>query len=77
MAEAGVCGSERCAGGCIHPTACPGIGAKIMDDLYAFALPHLSQIQLPKNVHFTMGGSEVLAGQVTDSIRQALKETKP
>ena len=42
------------------------------DDLYAFALPKLSTIQLPANVHFTPSGSAVLAEQVAKSIREAL-----
>lgn len=56
------------------------IAAKIMneneiaiDDLHAFALPKLKEIQLPKNVHFTPSGSKVLAEQVVASIRTALK----
>lgn len=43
-----------------------------VDDLHAFALPKLADIQLPKNVHFTDSGSRVLAGQVAASIRSAL-----
>lgn len=56
------------------------IAAKIMrenqiaiDDLHAFALPRLKEIQLPKNVHFTPEGSKVLAEQVVKSIQSALK----
>lgn len=45
-----------------------------VDDLYAFALPRLSEIQLPKNVHFSAEGSRALAEAVTASIRQALAE---
>ena len=47
-----------------------------IDDLYAFALPQLSKIQLPENVHFSPQGSEVLARQVAESIRQALATRK-
>jgi len=43
-----------------------------IDDLYAFALPQLEQIQRPKNVHFTEKGSAVLARQVAASILAAL-----
>jgi hypothetical protein len=43
-----------------------------IDDLYAFALPKLAEIQLPANVHFKPEGSKVLAKQVAASITQAL-----
>lgn len=43
-----------------------------VDDLYAFALPKLAEIQQPKNVHFTQNGSQQLAKQVAASIRQLL-----
>jgi acyl-CoA thioesterase-1 len=43
-----------------------------IDDLYAFALPRLSEIQRPSNVHFTPEGSKVLARQVAASIAEAL-----
>jgi len=45
-----------------------------VDDLYAFALPKLAEIQLPKNVHFSPEGSKVLAKQVATSILAALKK---
>jgi acyl-CoA thioesterase-1 len=44
-----------------------------IDDLHAFALPQLEQIQLPTNVHVTPEGSQVLAQQVARSIEAALK----
>ncbi len=47
-----------------------------IDDLYSFALPQLSKIQRPENVHFSPEGSEILARQVAESIRQALAEEK-
>ena len=47
-----------------------------IDDLYAFALPQLSKIQRPADVHFSPEGSEVLARQVSESIRQALSTRK-
>lgn len=43
-----------------------------IDDLYAFALPRLAEIQRPANVHFTLEGSEGLATQVVASIERAL-----
>ena len=42
------------------------------NDLYAFALPRLQQIQLPANVHFSPSGSQALAEQVVASIQKAL-----
>jgi acyl-CoA thioesterase-1 len=44
-----------------------------IDDLYAFALPRLKEIQHPVNVHFTSAGSDALARQVAASIRKALR----
>lgn len=44
-----------------------------INDLYAFALPRLKEIQRPVNVHFTDPGSAVLAEEVATAIRQALK----
>jgi lysophospholipase L1-like esterase len=43
-----------------------------IDDLYAFALPKLKEIQLPANVHYTAKGYEALAGEVAKSIQAAL-----
>ncbi len=40
-----------------------------IDDLYAFALPRLGDIQQPENVHFTSAGSEMLAQEVVTAIR--------
>jgi lysophospholipase L1-like esterase len=42
------------------------------DDLYSFALPQLSNIQRPMNVHFTPEGSELMARQVAASIESVL-----
>jgi acyl-CoA thioesterase-1 len=39
-----------------------------IDDLYAFALPQLSAIQLPKNVHYNGDGYAKLAEQVVKTI---------
>ena len=43
-----------------------------VDDLHAFALPRLAEIQLPQNVHFTPAGSGVIARRVAATIRAAL-----
>ena len=45
----------------------------IINDLYAFALPQMSALQIPNNVHFTKEGSRVLAEQVVASIRSVLR----
>lgn len=47
-----------------------------ISDLHAFAQPQLGEIQLPKNVHFTPEGSQVLAKHVAAQIRKALPERK-
>jgi acyl-CoA thioesterase-1 len=39
-----------------------------IDDLYAFALPRLAEIQRPANVHFTDAGYAALAKPVADAI---------
>jgi len=44
-----------------------------VNDLYAFALPKLSEIQLPSNVHFKPAGSAELAKPVANSISAALR----
>ncbi len=46
----------------------------MIDDLYAFALARLDEIQRPANVHFTPEGSAVLAKQVAASILEALEK---
>jgi hypothetical protein len=43
-----------------------------IDDLYGFVLPRLKELELPDDVHFSVAGSDALAGQVADSILQAL-----
>ncbi len=60
------------------------VAAKVMkenqiatDDLHAFALTRLKDIQLPANVHFSPEGSKVLAKQVAESITSGLKQRKP
>ena len=47
-----------------------------IDDLYAFALPRLKEIQKPANVHYTPEGSDALAGPVADALRHALAKRK-
>ena len=47
-----------------------------IDDLYAFALPRIKEIQQPDDVHFTFEGSVVLARAVADSILAALKQRR-
>jgi acyl-CoA thioesterase-1 len=46
----------------------------MINDLYAFALPKLKDIQQPVNVHFTAKGSEALAERVAAAIEAALKK---
>jgi acyl-CoA thioesterase-1 len=45
-----------------------------INDLYGFALPRLTKIQRPRNVHFLPEGYDRLADQVATSILAALKE---
>jgi len=45
-----------------------------IDDLYAFALPRLEEIQRPENVHFKPKGSKALAEEVAKSIESALED---
>ena len=47
-----------------------------VNDLHAFALPRLAEIQLPANVHFRPQGSAQLAQPVSKAIAEAL-ETMP
>jgi lysophospholipase L1-like esterase len=42
----------------------------LIDDLYEFVLPHLTEWQRPVNVHFTDAGSEALGQQVSKVILQ-------
>ena len=41
-----------------------------VNDLYAFILPDMAALQLPKNVHFKKEGSEALAKKVVEAIRK-------
>jgi acyl-CoA thioesterase-1 len=45
-----------------------------INDLYAFALPQLSKIQIPGNVHFTREGSVTLARPVAEAILASLED---
>jgi len=47
-----------------------------INDLYAFSLPRLGEIQIPVNSHFHAKGSRVLAGQVAAAIQEALGRRK-
>jgi len=47
-----------------------------VNDLYAFALPRLSEIQLPSNVHFKPEGSAQLARPVAEAIAVAFAERR-
>ncbi|WP_291168492.1 SGNH/GDSL hydrolase family protein [Gimesia sp.] len=57
------------------------IAAKVMqangveiDDLYSFILPHLAEIQNPKDVHFNGKGYDMLGQQVAKHIEGTLKK---
>lgn len=47
-----------------------------INDLYSASLPHLIELQTRDGVHFTSAGSEFLAGNVAESIRQTLAARK-
>jgi GDSL-like lipase/acylhydrolase family protein len=47
-------------------------GGVAIDDLYAFALPKVKEIQLPANVHYTPKGYEALGDEVAKTIQSAL-----
>jgi acyl-CoA thioesterase-1 len=44
----------------------------IINDLYAFMLPRMNELQLPKNVHFTEEGSKALADKVVERINEVI-----
>ncbi len=48
-----------------------------VNDLYAFAMPRLKELQQPNNVHFHDAGSRVLAKRVAASILSALGQPVP
>ena len=43
-----------------------------INDLHAYALPRLQELQIPDDLHFTDAGSAALAEQVAESIRVTL-----
>ncbi len=43
-----------------------------VNDLYDYVLPHLEELQIPANVHFTEKGSQALGKQVSEVIAQYL-----
>lgn len=43
-----------------------------INNLHAFVVPRMNEIQKPHNVHFTDAGSKALAEKVTDRIKEAL-----
>lgn len=49
----------------------------IINDLYAFSLPQLKEIQLPRNVHFTSEGSARLAERNHAVLAPLLKSSNP
>jgi len=49
--------------------------AVVINDLHAFALPRMAEIQQAANVHYSNEGSAVLAKAVAFSIRTALSES--
>jgi acyl-CoA thioesterase-1 len=51
--------------------------AVAVNDLYAFALPRLKELQRPDNVHFTEAGSEALGAEVAAAIRAQLTRRRP
>lgn len=44
----------------------------VINDLYAYTLPKLAEVQRPANVHFSTTGSEFLAKKVAKSIEEVL-----
>jgi acyl-CoA thioesterase-1 len=59
---------------------CNAIAGSIMaqagvsiNDLHAFVTPHLTQVQTPRNVHFTETGSQLLGEEVARVILAALR----
>lgn len=46
----------------------------VINDLYAFMQPRLTELQLPENVHFTPEGYLALAQKVVDRLKEAIRE---
>jgi hypothetical protein len=53
--------------------ACAASAGVDVHDLYSFAMPRLSEIQLPADVHYTTDGSSVLGRQVASVLLRALQ----
>jgi len=48
----------------------------LINNLHAFMVPRMADLQLPNNVHFTEEGSRELAKKVVERINEVLNETK-
>lgn len=46
----------------------------IVDDLYAFMLPRMNEMQLPENVHFTQEGYQALGKKVVERIEEVIRD---
>jgi acyl-CoA thioesterase-1 len=46
----------------------------MIDDLYTFMLPRMSELQLPENVHFTPDGYQALARKVAERINEIIRD---
>lgn len=44
----------------------------LINDLYAFMLPRMNEMQLPQNVHFKPDGYKALAGKVSERISEVI-----
>jgi len=45
-----------------------------INDLYAFMLPRMNELQLPQNVHFKPEGYHALAGKVVERIKEVIRD---
>jgi acyl-CoA thioesterase-1 len=48
----------------------------LINNLHAFMVPRMGDLQLPNNVHFTEGGSRELAKKVVERINEMINESK-
>ncbi|MBW6537238.1 MAG: SGNH/GDSL hydrolase family protein, partial [Mariniphaga sp.] len=48
----------------------------LINNLHAFMVPRMADLQLPNNVHFTEEGSRELAKKVVERINEVLNENK-
>lgn len=46
----------------------------VINDLYAYMLPRMKTLQLPKNVHFKPEGYKALAGKVSERIQEVIRD---